>query len=384
MNYIKFFSYSGFLKIYVNVFKGREDNNAMYTLPELEEAVYRDNLFEILYLTPLLKLSNGNAKKIKTIRGEPLDLSKKSELNAIVDKEWDARMIKAKAQYEKELSAAKTDEDREKVKMKLGNGTQFRMSGFYVDERDDLTLKIAESGYKNLVGTEGLCFGSSAFPETADTLHKNLIMRGIAEGYAYKNLSQTLAICVAIESADGKYVIMKRAKGLGEYGEARHTVGGHPDPSHFKASNSTPKDKILTYNKNEFGLKEDLQVSLDEIDFDKAISAEIKDEVGMVREDYRLSFTALIRNRQSGKPELVFSAKVKKYTAKEMLKLPRKEKWEALRTKEGEDFRGYSRNELETLIKTEPYWCPPGKAACLIHLYMQELYAEYQKKQKPT
>jgi hypothetical protein len=285
------------------------------------EQIFNDNLFETLYPD---KISNLGSLIIDIKEGQSLDLSKNPELEEIVRNEWESRV-----------------KDAQSKGVVLNAGPQFRLSS-YIGHEKNLTLYLAPSNYRELIGTNGFAF-------TNPEVFEYFLEAGMRDGNASKYLSGVLAICASIESVDNKYFLMKRSDKVAEYPGSYHTVGGHPDPKKFQP---------IGQNFNPEKIYPEL------IDMKIAIEDEIQTELGLNSHEYSLEVTGLVRFRKHLKPELTFSAK-SYMTAEEILKRPKSDKWEGI-------FSAYTIDELERILENDQYLVPSGKAAYLFHLYINQ------------
>ena len=134
------------------------------------EQIFNDGIFEILYPNDISNLGN---LIIDIKEGERLDLSNKPELEGIERSEWEERTLEA--------------QNNGRV---LVAGPQFRLSS-YTGNGSNITLYLAPSNYRELIGTNGLAFSK---PE----VFAKFLNEGRMEGNVSKYLSNVLAVCAAI------------------------------------------------------------------------------------------------------------------------------------------------------------------------------------------
>lgn len=262
--------------------------------------------YTLLYPKDWADLKYRNPKEIKAKKGENLDLSSHPEIKRKIEKEW--KKAKRSNKY-------------------LFNGPLYRLSDFK-EKGEKLILNLGYTNFKELIGTNQLFFSDKKFFNYLKRL-------GEKEGNYLKYFSNGLAVGAVIQTKDDYILITKRAKKTESYPEAFHTIAGHPEPK---------KDKTI----------------------ENSIAREIKEEINLSKNGYKIYLLGLVRNNQTLKPELIYTIKAKKNLAEILIK---KEEFEF------ESIFGLKKKDLKKFLNSYPQreFCPPGLAAWEIYLKIEKL-----------
>lgn len=130
-------------------------------------------------------------------------------------------------------------------------------------------------------------------------------------------------------------MVTKRDKKTESYPKAFHTIAGHAEPKRDKA-------------------------------IENSIIREIKEEIDLSKDEYKIYFLGLVRNNQTLKPELIYTIKAKKNLAEI---LTGKKEFEF------ESIFGLKKEDLKKFLKSYPEkeFCPPGLAAWEMYLKVEKL-----------
>lgn len=156
-------------------------------------------------------------------------------------------------------------------------GPQYRLSSHNILDNKKLKLKLGPTDYREFLGTNVEAGKDLEYMQT-------LLKRGI-ERYKDEDafFSNTLAICSVMETSDKKIIVGLRSDEVAEYPRCWHTIGGHPNPTHYQPTKTDLFDAMVRE------IIEELGIDHDEI------------------ENMRL--TGLVRNSRTRKPELLFYSK---------------------------------------------------------------------------
>ncbi|GEM_PF-2299435 len=159
-------------------------------------------------------------------------------------------------------------------------GPQYRLSSYGLLPDGKLLLRLGPTDYREFVGTN---MEAGKDPEYMKALIERGMLRLQDENAFFSN---TMAICSAIETSDGKVVAGLRGDRtrVAEYGRAWHTIGGHPNPSRFAPTRA---------------------------DLIDAMTREITGELLIEEEDITdIRAAGLVRNGYTRKPELLFTSRI--------------------------------------------------------------------------
>jgi len=160
---------------------------------------------------------------------------------------------------------------------KMFAGPKYRLSSYHSDEKG-ITLDLGPTDYRELIGTNAEAGGDPEYM-------KELIERGEKEfedSDAF--FSNTLGICSAVETSDGKVLVGLRSDSVGEYPRCWHVIGGHPEPKVYQGK---------------------------DIDLIDAMDREIIGELGIEYDERKSTqVLGLARNQRTRKPELLFSTQL--------------------------------------------------------------------------
>lgn len=266
--------------------------------------------YTLLYPKNWKDLKYQNPKIIKVEEGKNLNFSSHPEIKKKIEKEW----RKAK-----------------RSNKKLFNESLYRLSGFK-EESGKLVLNLGQTNFKELVGTNQLFFSDRKFFD-------HVIRLGQKEGKPLKYFSNGLAVGAVIQTKDDYILISRRSKEMPFYPDTFHTIAGHPNPGSDRNS-------------------------------EESIVREIKEEVDLDKNEYKIYFLGLVRNNQTFKPELIYLAQAKRGLAEILTR----------RGKDISEFKslfGLKKQDLKKFLNSYPEkeFCPPGLAAW-------QIYLKIEKKQK--
>jgi len=253
----------------------------------------------------------------------------------------------------------------EKVKDAILNGkilfagSQYRLSRYEVGD-EGVILYVGPTDYREFTGTN--------VEAGRDPEYMALLIEWGRERFGDENafFSNTLAICSAVETGDGKLIVGLRSDKVAEYPQCWHTTGGHPNPKNYQNEN---------------------------IDMFDAMEREVCGELGLnVDEIAYMGLVGLVRNRKTRKPELLFTTKVE---------LPYEEITNRRGEEKDEHFRFFGVGSLDEMVEfmnnnqkvfsfppsndlseseqnrlrphvqpenTSNYFTPPGEAAWVLYL----------------
>jgi 8-oxo-dGTP pyrophosphatase MutT (NUDIX family) len=156
------------------------------------------------------------------------------------------------------------------------NWTKFRLSGYEESPEGKLVLRLGLTDYHEFMGTNVAAGKDSVYM-------RQLVDRGLEKfGDPDAFFSNTLAMTSTLKTSDRRVVVGLRSDKPHEYKRCWHSIGGHPDPEHYRES---------------------------EPDMFDSMAREIEGESGITRDEIvNMRLSGLMTNSLTRKPELLFIA----------------------------------------------------------------------------